>query len=152
MRTISRCYTELSRLASFEERFEYLRLDGAVGVETFGHDRYLNQIFYRSDAWRRVRDLVIVRDRGRDLGVEGYEIRGKIVIHHLEPVSSEDILRGTAAILDPEYLICTTHHTHNAIHYGDAGLLIRSPPERRRFDTSPWKKEGGGHGQYPDLY
>ena len=134
-----KCYTELSRLTTFEERYSYLRLDGVVGKETFGFERYLNQVFYRSKEWKAVRDLVIIRDCGCDLGVPGYEIHGHILIHHLNPISVEDIERRTLTLLNPEYLICTTHNTHNAIHYGDADLLIKGPVQRTKNDTCPWK-------------
>ena len=135
-----RTYSELSRLATFEERYRYLRLNGSVGEETFGFDRYLNQIFYRrSPEWKAVRDFVIVRDNGCDLGVEGYEIHGKIVVHHMNPIRKEDIDRNSEFLLDPEFLIATTHNTHNAIHYGDEGLLIKAPIERSKNDTCPWR-------------
>jgi hypothetical protein len=134
-----KCYTELSRLTTFEERYSYLRLDGVVGKETFGFERYLNQVFYCSKEWKAVRDLVIIRDCGRDLGVPGYEIHGHILIHHLNPISVEDIERRTLTLLNPEYLICTTHNTHNAIHYGDADLLIKGPIQRTKNDTCPWR-------------
>lgn len=134
-----RSYSELSRFATFEERYAYLRLDGVVGEDTFGFDRYLNQLFYRSREWKAVRDLVIIRDSGRDLGVNGYEIRGKILIHHLNPISVEDIECRSANLLDPEYLVCTTHATHNAIHYGDESLLMRVPIQRSKYDTCPWR-------------
>lgn len=134
-----KCYSELSRLSTFEERYSYLQLKGSVGADTFGFDRYLNQIFYRSKEWKVVRDLVIIRDNGCDLGVLGYEIHGRILIHHLNPISVEDIERRTSILLDPEYLICTTHNTHNAIHYGDEGLLSRAPIQRTKYDTCPWK-------------
>lgn len=139
MTMTTKCYSELSKLTTFEERYAYLRLNGSVGEETFGFDRYLNQVFYRSKEWKRVRDLVIIRDNGCDLGVPGYEIHGRILIHHLNPISVEDIELRTRALLDPEYLICTTHNTHNAIHYGDEGLLIRAPVQRTKHDTCPWK-------------
>ena len=134
-------YTELSRLPTFEERYRYLRLKGAVGQDTFGFDRYLNQIFYRSQRWKAVRDHVIVRDNGCDLGVEGYEIHGRIIIHHMNPITLKDIETESEFLMDPEYLITTVHNTHNAIHYGDEGLLITAPVERSRNDTCPWKKQ-----------
>lgn len=135
-----RTYSELSRLKTFEERFEYLRLRGKVGADTFGFDRIFNQIFYRSSEWKSVRREVILRDNGCDLGVEGYEIRSeRIIIHHLNPISLEDIELGTDILLNPEYLITTIHSTHNAIHYGDTALLGRQPIERRRNDTCPWR-------------
>lgn len=137
--TIIRSYSELSRLRTFKERYEYLRLDGKVGKETFGFDRYLNQIFYKSDEWKSIRDFVIIRDNGCDLGIEGYEIHGKILIHHMNPISPKDIARRSENLLNPEYLITTVLSTHNAIHYGDESLLISAPIERVRNDTCPWK-------------
>lgn len=136
MRT--RTYSELRRLGSFEDRFEYLSLRGVVGNATFGFDRYINQRFYTSRQWRQVRDVVIARDLGCDLGVEGYEIFDKIIIHHMNPMTVEDIDSGSDEILDPEFLISTTHNTHNAIHYGDASLLPQPFVERRPGDTRPW--------------
>lgn len=140
MSSIIRTYTELSRMPSFEERYRYLRLTGQVGKETFGFDRYLNQVFYRSQRWKRIRDEVILRDNGCDLGVEGYEIHGRIIIHHMNPITLEDIERESIYLLDPEFLICTVHNTHNAIHYGDENLLITAPIERTKYDTCPWRK------------
>lgn len=134
-----RTYSELVSLPTFKERYEYLRLNGSVGLDTFGFDRYLNQEFYRSKEWKSIRDQVIIRDNGCDLGVDGYEIYGRIVIHHMNPILQTDILDRTQLLLDPDYLICTTHATHNAIHYGDEGLLPREPVERTRNDTCPWK-------------
>lgn len=136
---IVRTYSELIKLQSFEERFEYLKLNGRVCKETFGFDRYINQIFYKSKEWQTVRDTVIIRDNGCDLGLHDREIRGRILIHHMNPISKEDILRRSDAILNPEYLICTTKNTHNAIHYGDISLLMRDPIERKPNDTCPWK-------------
>ena len=133
-------YSELILLPTFEERFEYLRLDGRVGEDTFGFDRYLNQLFYRSYEWRKIRDYVIVRDNGCDLGVDGYDIYGKVLIHHMNPITAKDIENRTDLLLDPEYLICVTHDTHNAIHYGDENLIIKAPIERRPHDTCPWKR------------
>ena len=136
-----RSYTELSRLQTFEERFEYLRLDGEVGKDTFGFDRIFNQRFYTSMEWKRIRDKVILRDNGCDLGVEGHGIYGqKIVIHHLNPISLEDLEHRTEILLNPEYLITTIHSTHNAIHYGDIDLIVRAPIERTKNDTCPWKR------------
>lgn len=137
-RTI-KTYSELSRLTAFEERYEYLRLGGAVGESTFGFDRYLNQVFYRSQRWKSIRDFVIIRDNGCDLGVEGYEINGRILIHHMNPLTFKDIENESEYLLDPEFLIATTHNTHNAIHYGDASLLIKAPIERTKNDTCPWR-------------
>lgn len=136
---IIRCYSELSRLATYEERFEYLRLDGKVGESTFGYDRYLNQVFYKSREWKSIKDHVIVRDNACDLGVEGYEIYGRVLIHHLNPITVKDIENMSGFLLDPEYLISTTLATHNAIHYGDESLLIRGPIVRMPNDTCPWK-------------
>lgn len=136
----SRTYSELIELPTFEERYRYLRLKGAVGKDTFGFDRYLNQKFYRSPEWKRIRDYVIVRDNGCDLGIEDRVIRGKILIHHLNPITETDIIYATDALLNPEYLICVSHTTHNAIHYGDEDLLITAPIERSPFDTCPWKR------------
>lgn len=132
-------YTELSKLSTFEERYRYLRLNGTVGEETFGFDRYLNQVFYRSQKWKSVRDYVIVRDNGCDLGIEGHDIYGKIIIHHMNPITIDDIERESSYLLDPEFLITTMINTHNAIHYGDESLLITAPIERRKNDTCPWK-------------
>lgn len=136
-----RTYTELSKLKTFEERFEYLRLNGRVGKETFGFDRIFNQVFYKSDEWLVVRDFVIIRDNGCDLGVEGYDINGqRILIHHMNPISLEDIEKRTEILMNPEYLITTIHNTHQAIHYGDENLLIKLPRERTKNDTCPWKR------------
>lgn len=135
-----RTYSELSKLTTFKERFNYLRLNGFVGKETFGFDRYLNQVFYKSAKWRSVRDFVIVRDNGCDLGIEGREIYGKIIIHHMNPITVQDIERESEFLLDPEFLISTVHETHNAIHYGDENLLIRDPIERKPNDTCPWRR------------
>ena len=135
-----RSYSELITIPTFEERFRYLKLDGRVGEETFGFDRYLNQIFYKSNEWLRVRDLVIVRDNGCDLGIEGREIYGRILIHHMNPITIDDITRRSKYLLDPEYLITTVKNTHDAIHYGDESLLIKGPIERSKYDTCPWKK------------
>lgn len=137
--SIIKTYSELAQLPTFLERFRYLKLSGQVGQETFGFDRYLNQSFYHSNEWRPIRDYVIARDLGCDLGIEGYEIHGRIYIHHMNPITADDIKRATEFLLDPEYLICTTHNTHNAIHYGDASLLITEPVERAPYDTCPWK-------------
>lgn len=136
---IIRTYSELIALPTFEERFRYLQLDGRIGEETFGFDRYLNQAFYKSEEWLRVRDLVIVRDHGCDLGIEGREIYGRILIHHMNPITIDDIAKRSKYLLDPEYLITTVKSTHDAIHYGDENLLIKGPIERTRNDTCPWK-------------
>ena len=132
-------YSELITIPTFEERFEYLKLDGQVGVETFGFNRYLNQAFYKSDEWLSIRDYVITRDNGCDLGMEGYEIYGRILIHHINPITKDDIIQRSRNLLDPENLITTVKRTHDAIHYGDSNLLIKAPIERRKNDTCPWR-------------
>lgn len=134
-----RTYSELIKIPTFKDRFEYLRLDGKVGEETFGFDRYLNQVFYKSPEWKAARDFVIIRDQGCDLAMEGHEIFGKILVHHMNPISMEDIVHRTEYLLDPEYLICTIKNTHDAIHYGDGSLLITGPIERTKNDTCPWR-------------
>lgn len=131
----------MSKLKTFEERYQYLRLDGVIGEDTFGFDRYLNQTFYRSQRWKRVRDQVIVRDNGCDLGIEGHEIYGKVLIHHMNPITIRDIENESDFLLNPEYLICVTHNTHNAIHYGDEGLLVKGPIERTKNDMCPWRHD-----------
>lgn len=139
---IVRTYSELRRLSTFEDRYRYLRLSGIVGESTFGFDRYLNQMFYQSGEWKRARNRVIIRDNGCDLGIEGREIQGSIIIHHMNPVPVEELrFRGYnfEDLLDPEYLISTVLNTHNAIHYGDERLLLRDPIERTRNDTCPWR-------------
>ena len=136
-----RTYSELITLPTFEERYRYLRLSGWVGEETFGFDRYINQYLYqRSRKWKAARDKVIVRDNGCDLGIEDREIFGKIIVHHMNPVTMEDIERESEILFDPEFLICTTHATHNAIHYGDENLLITVPIARTKNDTCPWRR------------
>jgi hypothetical protein len=133
-----RVYSELSRLETFEERFEYLKLGGAVGGSTFGFDRYLNQRFYSSREWKSTRDYVIVRDHGCDLGVRGFEIYGELLVHHMNPVQVDDIVHQEAWILEPEYLITTTQRTHNAIHFGTKRLLPKLALERTPGDTKLW--------------
>lgn len=135
-----RTYSELSTLTSFKDRFRYLKLDGAVGEATFGFDRYLNQLFYRSQRWKKIRDEVIVRDCGCDLGIEGYEIYKYAMIHHMNPITAKDIQNESEYLLNPEYLITTTQRTHNAIHYGDEDLLLTMPVERTKNDTCPWRR------------
>ena len=134
-----RTYSELITLPTFEERYQYLKIGGTVGEETFGFDRYLNQSFYKTKEWLRIRDHVIVRDQGCDLAMIDREIRGKILIHHMNPITKEDIVRRSKYLLDPEYLICTVKNTHDAIHYGDESLLIKAPIERQKNDTCPWR-------------
>lgn len=141
-----RTYSELITIPTFEERFQYLRLDGRVGEDTFGFDRYLNQKFYQSDEWKALRDYVIVRDTGnndycQDLGMPyDHDIYGKILVHHMNPICKEDILQRSKYLLDPEYLICTIKNTHDAIHFGDESLLFQPPIERTKNDTCPWKR------------
>ena len=134
-----RTYSELIQLPTFEDRFDYLRLDGVVGKDTFGFDRYLNQQFYRSSEWKRIRNQVIVRDNGCDLGIDEYEIHGRILIHHMNPISIEDLQYMSDLLMNPEYLICVSHRTHNAIHYGDESLIVTAPIERSQNDTCPWR-------------
>lgn len=134
-----RTYEELVSIHTFRERFEYLKLSGYVGAETFGFDRFINQRFYTSQEWKRTRDLIIVRDLGCDLAFPDHEIFGKIFIHHMNPISAKDIDRVTDILMSPEFLVCTSHITHNAIHYGDASLLPSEPIERTKNDTCPWK-------------
>lgn len=136
--TMTKSYSDLRRLSTFEERFKYLSIPGAVGSSTFGFDRYLNQRFYASREWKQVRQHVIARDHACDLGIEGYEIMVRLMIHHMNPVSIRDITHGEGVILDPEFLITTTHRTHNAIHFGDERMLHRHLVERRRGDTRLW--------------
>lgn len=133
-----RTYSELRMLDSFKERFDYLRLDGQVGTSTFGFDRYINQAFYRSAQWKRIRNAIIVRDEGCDLGIEGYEIYDKILIHHMNPMTSDQLQEGDADVLNPDYLISVSLRTHNAIHFGDESQLAHGPIERRPGDTSSW--------------
>lgn len=137
--SLNRCYRELSKLDTFEERFDYLMLEGQVGLQTFGFDRWMNQRFYRSREWKWARNAVIVRDRGCDLGVPGHELHfGPLLIHHMNPISELDLLSGEAWILDPEYLITTSRRTHNAIHFGNKELLPPIVASRRPGDTSLW--------------
>lgn len=135
-----KCYSELKALTTFEERYRYLRLNGSIGKDTFGFDRVFNQMFYKSTEWRSVRDKVILRDMGCDLGIEGREIHGPIIIHHMNPISLKDIEDYSDFLINPEYLITTYHPTHNAIHYGDENQLIKDPIQRTRYDTCPWRK------------
>lgn len=140
MSKLIRTYSELMQLKTFEERFEYLSLKGKVFEETFGFDRYLNQIFYRSPEWQRLRRDIIIRDDACDLGISDRHVPKKVIVHHMNPISLKDINDRESYILNPEYLICTSLNTHNAIHYGDMGLLIPSKEiERRPGDTCPWR-------------
>lgn len=138
---IIRTYNELMLLPTFEERFEYLKLSGRVGEETFGFDRWINQKFYRSTEWKHIRDQVIIRDNGCDLGIEGREIYGKILIHHMNPISKKDILERTDLLLNPMYLISVTKQTHDAIHYSDDSILMKDPIVRSKNDTCPWRHD-----------
>lgn len=140
MKTSIKTYSELITIPTFEERYEYLRLQGRVGEETFGFDRWLNQVFYRTKEWKIVRDKVIVRDCGCDLAMLDREIQGRILVHHMNPILTRDIVNRTEFLLNPEYLICTSKNTHDAIHYGDSELLITMPIERTRNDTCPWRR------------
>lgn len=141
MKTMNiRTYSELSKLTTFEERYRYLRLGGRVGEETFGFDRWINQMFYKDPEWLKIRDEVIIRDNGCDLGIEGREIYSRIIVHHMNPITKADILDRSEFLLNPEYLICTVKNTHDAIHYGDENLLITLPMERSANDTCPWRR------------
>lgn len=143
---ITKTYSELSELKTFEERFEYLKLDGIVGQSTFGYDRYLNQRFYQSEEWKHIRREVIIRDNGCDLGLEGFDIRGRILIHHINPITVGDLVSRNHKVLDLENLIVVSNDTHQAIHYGDRSLLSQTLVERSKNDTCPWKI-GGDDGR-----
>jgi len=132
-------YSELKRFQTFEERFEYVKLGGTVGESTFGFDRYLNQALYTSGEWRSLRNKVIIRDNGCDLGVDGRDIGKYIIVHHMNPITIEDLDERNEDIFNPEFLICVSRNTHNAIHFGDESLLPKGPVERRPYDTCPWK-------------
>lgn len=136
-------YSELIRFKTLEERYRYLRIGGRVGEETFGFDRWMNQVFYKDPRWRDIRDEVITRDNGCDLGLEGYDIHGKIFVHHMNPVTKDDVLHNFDSLLNPEFLISTSKRTHDAIHYGNEDLLPQKPIVRTRNDTCPWK-----HGKH----
>lgn len=141
MTTIHKRYSDLKQMDTFEERFRYLKLNEQVGFDTFGFDRYLNQMFYHSKEWAKVRDYVIVRDNACDLGIPGYEIHGKIYIHHINPITIDDVTNSSSLLLDPENLICVSHATHNAIHFGDDSILTKNKViTRTSNDTCPWKK------------
>lgn len=135
-----RTYKELQQLQTFDERFAYLQLRGHIGKETFGYDRYLNQQFYRSKEWKDVRRIVILRDHGCDLGIMDRLITGRIYIHHMNPITREDLINGSDLVLNPNYLICVSSMTHEAIHYGDKDLLISDYVERSPYDTCPWRQ------------
>ena len=135
-----RTYSELIAIPTFEERFKYLQLNGNIGDETFGYDRMFNQRFYSSLEWKRLRDEIIFRDNGCDLGILDRRIMGKIFIHHMNPIMLEDIRESSEFLLNPEYLICMSFETHNAIHYGNENLLFKAPIERKQYDTCPWRQ------------
>ena len=132
-------YSELITISTFEERFEYLQLKGSVGKDTFGYDRHLNQVLYRSPEWKRLRNQIIIRDCGCDLACEGYDIHSKVLIHHLNPITVEDVLARSRKVFDPDNLVCVSHNTHNAIHYGDVDLLVTGQIIRTKNDTCPWR-------------
>lgn len=134
-----RTYRELKRLKSFIERYHYLRLSGVVGESTFGFDRYINQLFYNSKRWRRTRDDIIIRDDGCDLGIEGFDLNHRIIIHHMNQITEKDIELDREYIYDPNLLICTSSNTHAAIHFGDESLLPKLPIVRTKNDTCPWR-------------
>ena len=136
-----RTYSELITIPTFEERFEYLQLKGSVGKDTFGYDRYLNQVLYRSPEWKRLRNQIIIRDGGCDLACNGYDIYDKVLIHHLNPITVEDVLARSRKVFDPDNLVCVSHNTHNAIHYGDVDLLVTGPIIRTKNDTCPWRHQ-----------
>lgn len=136
----NKSYSELIRLPTYLERFRYLQINGAVGAETFGYDRYLNQILYRTGEWKRFRRDIILRDNGCDLACEDYEIFGRILVHHINPITVDDVLNRDPKIFDPNNVITTTLDTHNAIHYGDERLLVMDPIVRTKNDTCPWRK------------
>lgn len=136
-----RTYSELSKLKTFRERYEYLKLDGTIGEETFGFDRYINQMFYKSEEWKRIRNYVITRDNGCDLGIQDRKIVDSVIlVHHMNPITKEDIINKNEILLDPEYLITTIKPTHDAIHYGDESLLAEDLVIRSKNDTCPWKR------------
>lgn len=134
-------YSELITIPSFLERYRYLKLGGSIGEETFGFDRYLNQTLYRSPEWKRFRRDMIIRDNGMDLAADDYEIVGKILVHHINPLTIQDVIRRDPKIFDPENVICTSMNTHNAIHYGDESLLMIEPVVRTKYDTCPWRHD-----------
>lgn len=136
---MNKSYTELITIPTYLGRFEYLQLKGAVGKDTFGYDRYLNQVLYRSPEWKRLRRDIIIRDNACDLAFKGYDIRERVLIHHINPITVDDVVNRNPMVFDPNNLICVTHMTHNAIHYGDADLLITGPIIRTPNDTCPWK-------------
>lgn len=137
---MNKSYEELVKLKTFKERYRYLKLSGRVGEETFGCDRYLNQVFYRSKEWKDFRNKIIIRDNGCDLGIDGMEIHSKLLIHHINPITKRDILERSSLLMDENNVICVSHNTHEAIHYGDESLLIEEYVPRRPNDTIPWRQ------------
>lgn len=133
-----RTYSQMAEFDTLEDRFDYLQLRSSIGLATFGHDRWLNQDFYSSRVWRQIRQKVIVRDGGCDLGVPGYDIHSRVIIHHMNPIDADQLVQGDPSVLDPEFLVCTTHNTHNAIHYGNRNLLPKQYVERSVGDTKLW--------------
>lgn len=140
MKIITRSYSEVITLPTFLERYQYLKIGGVIGEETFGYDRYLNQTLYRSAEWKRFRRDMIIRDNGCDLAHDEYEIVGKILLHHINPITPKDVIRRDPKIFDPENVICVSLNTHNAIHYGDESLLMLDPVIRTENDTCPWRR------------
>lgn len=140
MISMIKTYSELIKIPTFEERYRYLRLSGRIGEETFGSNSYVRNRFLKSDIWKDVRNRVIIRDSGCDLGILDREIQGHLIVHHMNPITIDDILNGSEFLLNPDYLICTSLNTHNAIHYGDESLLCIVPPERTPYDTCPWRR------------
>ena len=141
-----RTYSKLIKINDYYDRFEYLKIGGKVGLATFGYDRWINQKFYSSDLWKQIRNHIIERDLGRDMAVKGYDIYDKLIVHHINPITKNDILNRNPEIIDPENLICVSHLTHEAIHYGDRNLLPKMISIRTKYDTCPWKntKLNGG--------
>ena len=133
-------YSEVITLPTYLDRYRYLRIGGRVGEVTFGYDRYLNQVLYKSDEWKRFRNKIILRDNGCDLGCDGFDIHGRVLVHHINPITVEDVIKRHPKVFDEENVICTSLDTHNAIHYGDENLLVVAPIERRPNDTCPWKQ------------
>lgn len=135
-----RTYSELIQYQTYEERYEYLKLNGRVGEETFGNDRILNQMLYKDPEWLRTRDIVIIRDNGCDLGIPGREIHGAILVHHINPITVEDVVNRDPKVFDPNNLICTSLLTHNAVHFSNSDILVKDPIVRSKNDTCPWKR------------
>lgn len=139
MSTLIKSYSELLTIPTFEERYRYLRINGSVGEDTFGNERYLNQVLYTSGEWRKFRRKIILRDNGCDLACAGFEIPVRIIVHHINPITVEDVLEKKQKVFDPDNVVCTSYNTHLAIHYGDKDLLVVAPIERSRNDTCPWR-------------